>query len=624
MISTAVEAKESSLISAIEIVYDPTDADQIVQASSIAEQCQFLDCPPVHMVSLKEVLEGQASDETLRIFIVELQRPVLMDIQKELFEQIQTILSTTLRGLWITQGGGSLPTKPHFRLAEGLLRVLMEEDGRRKLHILSLESVDDLAEAPQAIGKLVQFLSSGAAKDADTEYLEQGGILHIPRFVTPSQLNEVISQKASKQQQKLQKFDCQVPLQLDATSPGLISGFNFIEDFSAHQPLEANEIEVKVKCAGVNFRDVLIAVGQLKASHTGSECSGVVSRVGSAVSKYQVGESVAALGDGCFATSIRVQENGPVVKIPAGISFEEAAALPVNYATAYVALHNVARIQPGESVLIHSGTGGTGQAAIQIAKNVGATVFTTVGSQSKKQFLMDTYQIPESHIFSSRTTLFAHAIKHRTGNKGVDVILNSLAGESLLASWECMAPYGRFLEIGKRDILSNQGLPMAQFLRNVTYSGVDLAAMSVERPEVCTAALEKVFALVQEGKLHPSQPIHQHGVGEIEKAFRILQGGQHVGKMVLEMRPNDQVMVSLLLKINCCPSGANSCVDCAEHKNYLLLGPEFHIRCLWRIGRTGKQYCKMASRSRCPPYPASVTFRRPGREKRCSDQYFKG
>jgi NADPH:quinone reductase-like Zn-dependent oxidoreductase len=237
------------------------------------------------------------------------------------------------------------------------------------------------------------------------------------------------------------------------------------------------------------------------------------------------------------------------VKIPAGISFEEAAALPVNYATAYVALHNVARIQPGESVLIHSGTGGTGQAAIQIAKNVGATVFVTVGSQSKKQFLVDTYQIPELNIFSSRTTLFAQAIKHRTGNKGVDVVLNSLAGESLLASWECMAPYGRFLEIGKRDILSNQGLPMAQFLRNVTYSGVDLAAMSVERPEVCAAALEKVFALVQEGKLHPSQPIHQHGVGDIEKAFRILQGGQHVGKMVLEMRPDDQVTVRFSLRV---------------------------------------------------------------------------
>ncbi|KAJ5293199.1 uncharacterized protein N7443_009152, partial [Penicillium atrosanguineum] len=596
MISTAIEDEKNSSFSTIEIVYDPSEADQIIQASSIAKQCEFLECPPVHAISVKEALEGQGSEETLRVFIVELQRPLLTDIQKELFEQIQSLLSSTLRGLWITQGGGILPTKPHFRLAEGLLRVLMEEDGRRKLHILSLESVEGLTEDPQRIGKLIQFLISGAAKDADTEYLEQGGILHISRVVTPSQLNEVMSQKASKQQQKVQNFDCQIPLQLDATSPGLISGFNFIEDFPAHKPLKVNEIEVKVKCAGVNFRDVLIAVGQLKASHTGSECSGVVSRIGSAVSRFQVGDSVAALGDGCFATSIRVQENGPVVKIPTGISFEEAAALPVNYATAYVALHNVARIQPKESVLIHSGTGGTGQAAIQIAKNVGATVFATVGSQSKKQFLMDTYQIPESHIFSSRTTLFADAIKHRTGNKGVDVVLNSLAGESLLASWECMAPYGRFLEIGKRDILSNQGLPMAQFLRNVTYSGVDLAAMSVERPEVCAAALEKVFALVQEGKLHPSQPIHQHGVGEIEKAFRILQGGQHVGKMVLEMRPNDQVTTVLNTKTTYCLDPNSTFVVCgglgglgSNIVNWLADRGARHLLLLSRSGGQGEK-----------------------------------
>lgn len=205
---------------------------------------------------------------------------------------MQTLLSSTLRGLWITQGGGVLPNKPHFHLAEGLLRVLMEEDSRRKLHLLSIEDDEGSLEASQQISKLVRLLSSGAAKEADTEYLEQDGILHIPRVVTPSQLNEIMSQKSSKQQQTVQSFHCQVPLQPDATSPGMITGFNFIEDTPTHEPLKANEIEVTVKCAGVNFRDVLIAVGQLKASHTGSECSGIISRVGSAVSRFQVGDSV--------------------------------------------------------------------------------------------------------------------------------------------------------------------------------------------------------------------------------------------------------------------------------------------------------------------------------------------
>jgi NADPH:quinone reductase-like Zn-dependent oxidoreductase len=544
VISTAVGDKQKSLFPRIEIVYDPSHADQLVLAHSIVKQCESLEFSTVNIASVDEALKDQATNETFRVFILELQCPVWSDIQKELYEKLQSLLCLTLHGLWVTQGGGNVPANPHFHLADGLLRVLMEEDSRRKLRLFSIEPSDSLTGAPRQIAKMVRHINSEAADDADTEYLEQDGIIHIPRLFAPNLLNQTVSRKANKQQQTVQSFDCQVPLQLDATSPGLISGFKFIEN--RNQPLNSNEIEVDIKCAGVNFRDVLIAVGQLKACHTGSECSGIISRVGSTVSKFQVGDAVAALGDGCFATSIRVQENGPVVKVPVGISFEEAAALPVNYATAYVALHNIARIQPGETVLIHSGTGGTGQAAIQIAKNAGATVFATVGSPSKKQFLIDTYHLPESHIFSSRTTLFAQAIKHRTGNKGVDVILNSLAGESLLASWKCIAPYGRFLEIGKRDILSNQGLPMSQFLQNVTYSGVDLAAMSVERPEVCAAALEKIFAFVQEGKLHASQPIHQYGVGEIERAFRVLQGGQHVGKSVIEMRPGDQVTVRII------------------------------------------------------------------------------
>ncbi|KAJ5901470.1 hypothetical protein N7495_001998 [Penicillium taxi] len=550
MICSAVEEKQEIFFPRIEIVYDPAHTDQLALANSIVKQCELLACSPTYIVSVNEALEGQKNDETMQVFILELQRSVWSDVQKELFETIKAVLSSTLHGLWITQGGGIFPAKPHFRLADGLLRVLMEEDGRRKLHLLSIDPTEGLTAAPQQIAKLVRHITSQADNNADTEYLEQGGIIHIPRLVTPSWLNETVSRKSSKQQEKIQSFKCQVPLQLDATSPGLISGFKFIEKPDGDRPLNSNEVEVEIKCAGVNFRDVLIAVGQLKASHTGSECAGIVIRVGDAVSRFQVGDSVAALGDGCFATSIRMQENGPIIKIPVGMSFEEAAVLPVNYATAYIALHNIARIQPGETVLIHSGTGGTGQAAIQIAKNAGATIFATVGSQNKKQFLIDTYQIPESHIFSSRTTFFTQAIKHRTGNKGVDILLNSLAGESLLASWECMAPYGRFLEIGKRDILSNQGLPMLQFLRNVTYSGVDLAAMTVERPEVCAAALKKIFASVQEGKLHPSQPIHQYGVGEIEKAFRLLQGGQHVGKMVLQMRSEDEVTTVLKTKTN--------------------------------------------------------------------------
>ncbi|KAK4930279.1 hypothetical protein LTR66_016117 [Elasticomyces elasticus] len=530
----------------VEIVYDDSESAQRDLTEHLVKELETIFKSPIRRSTIQQALEYQPNGPLLRVILLELQTSVLSDIQPELFGQLQSLLSSTEHILWVNQGGGIFPSQPQSRLAEGMFRVLKTENSKRRHHLLSLEPQASLTKRQyDHVVNLVKYLSSPVAEHADMEYIEHESVLNVPRVLPANTLNEEICLMASSHQSKIQDFDCQVPLSLNAASPGLLDGFEFIEDETAHLPLEPDEVEVKVECAGINFRDVLIAVGQLKASHTGSEWSGTISRVGGACTRFQVGDSVVGLHNGCFSTSVRMLENGPIVKIPSGISFSDAAAVSVNFATSYIALHNVARIQSGETVLIHSASGGTGQAAIQIAKNAGATVFATVGSESKRKLLMDVYNIPESNIFSSRTTLFSKMIKLRTGGKGVDVILNSLAGESLLASWKCIAPYGRFLEIGKRDILSNQKLPMLKFLDNVTFSGVDLAVMSVERPAVCTAALNSVFASIQEGKLHPSQPINVYGVGEMEKAFRIMQTGQHVGKMVLEMRAHDQVKLYL-------------------------------------------------------------------------------
>ncbi|KAK4861763.1 hypothetical protein LT330_003798 [Penicillium expansum] len=542
IVSTAAEDPPAVYpVPEIEIVYDAAKSDQQELAQFLVKYCQLNKLAPVRSFSVQEAMEHTSENPLLRIFLLELDVPILSEIQPELFQQLQILLSSPSQALWINQGGGILPSQPQFHLVDGLFRVLMTEDSKRKLHLLSLEPRGPLdTKQRDHITRLIRFFLSPSTSNADTEYIEQDGVLNISRLIASKPLNESISAMATSHQHRTQSFDCKTPLRFNPTSPGLINEFEFIEDETAYVPLEPDEIEIEIKCAGLNSHNDLIAAGHLKASDTGSECSGNVIRVGDACERFNVGDSVAVLHNGCFATSIRLRETGPVVKIPAGISFEIAAAVPVNFATAYIALHTVARIQPGESVLIHSASRDTGQAAIQIAKNAGATIFVTVSSESKKQLLMDVYGIPASHIFSSRTVVFSKMIKHRTGGKGVDIILNSLTGEGLFESWRCIAPYGRFIEIGKGDILSNQGLPMLQFLENVTFSGIDLAAMSVERPELCIAALKSVFDSIQTGDLHPSQPIHLYGVGEMEEAFQKMQTGQHIGKVVLEMRGHDQ------------------------------------------------------------------------------------
>ena len=159
--------------------------------------------------------------------------------------------------------------------------------------------------------------------------------------------------------------------------------------------------------------------------------------------------------------------------MPEEIFLTDAAAIPAKSGLAWAVIHDIARIQTGESILIHAAAGGTGQAAIQIARYLVATVFVTAGSQSKKQLLIDEHGIAEAYIFYSRDTRFAKGINRMIKGRGVDVVIKSLTGESLVASWECIASYGLSIEIGKRDIASNAKLPMFSFCKNASFIGFD-------------------------------------------------------------------------------------------------------------------------------------------------------
>lgn len=223
---------------------------------------------------------------------------------------------------------------------------------------------------------------------------------------------------------------------------------------------------------GINFRDTLVALGRISHDILGLECAGIVSNVGPGC-RFQPGDRVMAFVAGAFSAHVRIADE-KIARIPWNIGFAEAAKIPTIFVTAYHALIEVGRLDPGESILIHAAAGGTGQAAVQIAQHKGAEVYVTVGNPAKKQLLMESYGIPESHIFYSRDSSFSEGVKYRTDGRGVDVVLNSLSGDELRASWDLVAPNGRFLEIGKRDILAHESIPMFQFAKNVTFSAIGM------------------------------------------------------------------------------------------------------------------------------------------------------
>ncbi|KAG4220571.1 hypothetical protein PC116_g30950, partial [Phytophthora cactorum] len=192
-------------------------------------------------------------------------------------------------------------------------------------------------------------------------------------------------------------------------------------------------------------------------------------------------------------------------------------------------------MQKGESILIHSAAGGTGQITLQMAQLVGGEIFATVGSEEKKRFLINHYGIAEDHIFYSRNTSFAEGILRLTKGRGVDIVINSLSGEELLASWDLIAPYGRFIELGKKDIIANSSLPMRPFLRRATFTALETGVMSAEFGSRGKDMIEHSLGMLTNGILRPAQNFQVLPISQVQEGMRMLQSGQNIGKIVFEM-----------------------------------------------------------------------------------------
>ena len=218
--------------------------------------------------------------------------------------------------------------------------------------------------------------------------------------------------------------------------------------------------------------------------------------------------------------------------IPDDIIFEIATSIPIVYATVYYAMVRLAKLQREESVLIHSAAEEVGQAAVILAQHLGANVLITVRNSEKKELVLKNYNIPEENIFSSRNLSFSSRIHRLTADKGVNVVLNSVSGEGLHETWKCIAKMGRFIKIGKRDILGNARLEMVIFNRNISFVSVDLGVIFEHDSGLAQNMLVEVFKLLRNGAVSLVQPLNVFSLSEIEGAFRLIQAGKHMGKAV--------------------------------------------------------------------------------------------
>lgn len=276
----------------------------------------------------------------------------------------------------------------------------------------------------------------------------------------------------------------------------------------------------------------------------GLEGAGTIRRLGPGVKSFNIGQRVGIFEKGTFANRI-IASTERTYALPDDLSFEDASTLPSVYLTSIYSMFNLASTKKGDRVLIHSASGGIGIACINLCKYLGAEIFATVGTDEKRSFLMGNFGIPSDHIFNSRDASFATDLMRETNGYGVDVIINSLTGDLLDASWRCIAEGGTMVEIGKKDLLARNSLAMDPFLRNASYRGFDMSHKHVT-DTLIAQLIAQMMDLLARGHIKPISPIKTFNFDDIASAFRFMRGGNHFGKIVITDGPDahPQVQVS--------------------------------------------------------------------------------
>lgn len=416
--------------------------------------------------------------------------------------------------LWlITRGAQAVLAKEALSLAQsplwGMGRTVMLE--HPELNCLCLD-LDPNADSKQTLDDLTTELkvrvSATTAKASQIAYREgnryQSQLVQAP-----------ISPKRTPNSTQ----------QLQISRRGLLDNLGW-EPIARKKP-EAGEVEIQVEVAGLNFRDVLDALGVYpgQSQALGLECVGTIVAVGSGVSHFQIGDPVIAIAPGSFSQFVTVS-SALVVSKPKNLTSQAAATIPVTFLSAYYALCQVAQLTQRDRVLIHTAAGGVGQAAIQLAQQVGAKIFATASPQ-KWAFLK---QQGISQIYNSRTSDFAEQIKEDTDGEGVTVVLNTLSGETIPKSLSVLATGGRFLEIGKIDIWSRD--KVAQVRPDIAYHVIDLVAITNHHPQQIQIMFSRLAEEFTARKLSPL-PVSCFNATEVVDAFRWMQQGNHIGKVVV-------------------------------------------------------------------------------------------
>ncbi len=380
-----------------------------------------------------------------------------------------------------------------------------------------------------------QLLHELLAQDGEDQIAYRNGTRHIARLVRLEDRELKIVDGGSLvvdgEAQSTSHHPQSTNQQLQIPQRGVLD--NLVYQPTERRAPQAGEVEIEVRATGLNFRDVLNALGMYPGDPgaLGNECAGVIVAVGEGVHEFQISEEVMALASGSFGRFVTTRAHWCCRK-PSRMSFAEAAATPLVFLTAYYGLHHLAQIKPNERVLIHSAAGGVGIAAVQLAQQMHAEIFGTA-SKGKWEYVK---ALGVPHVMNSRTLEFAEEVMALTNGAGVDIVLNSLADDFIPKSFFVLSKNGRFLEIGKRGVWSKEQAQAAR--SDVAYWLYDLGDVMLNDPALIQSMYHALLAGFESGALQPL-PVKVFAQAETIAAFRYMAQAKQVGKVVVERKMVD-------------------------------------------------------------------------------------
>lgn len=542
----------------------------------------------VETISIDQIETVDYLQTAVCVSFLEIEEPFLATLTQRDLDMLHILTNSTRHITWLT-GANMLGTpRPDLTLVHGLARALMVEQPSLRFVVVDIGSIDELDHSFSNIFEAIHSVLVSREKD-DKEFIYSDSILNVSRFEPYVSFNSLFQHRSRKGKSwEMLPLSAAHPARLSIGTVGLIDTLHFQQLCEPHIVPPKDYIDVQMKAVSLNAKDIYTMSGHVE-TRTGTaaiEFGGIVVATGPDVTNVRVGDRVVVVTPNTFSTIERVP-SWTAHRILPDEAFGVMASLPTIYCAALYAIRDRAQLRRDESVLIHSGAGAFGIAAIAIARRTGAVIYTTAGSSERQKYLIESLNIPASHIFNSRDNSFIEGLKSATKGRGVDVVINSLTGDLMHDSWRCLAPFGRFIEVGKRELVDDGRLEMDVFARNTTFSAFDLTEMYFQDGEhykgVVTKLIEDVFELYRAKQIR-AVPIVQYDVAEIAQAYRFFSSRERIGKVVVSLE-NEGSLVQVM------PPKYSTLLD--SNKVYLLVGALGGLgRSLvqWMISRGAKNF----------------------------------